>query len=337
MATKLQEPLEMTPASGYSNPLISHQKLRQLYSTMLQCRLLDERARILEKQSGFENHRYSSAGLEATAVGAAIDLLPADTIAAPHRDLIVSYVKGLPLAIMFSRFYGRTMRPEIGGASPDESKYAQLNIVPAAPNVAAQLEVCIRVACANQGRKNGSVVMAFFGEGALPLKDWHNALRFAGQRSLPVIFVRQSHPSGGPDSMNFESGSDHICAEAIDYGFPAIAVDGNDAVAVYRVAQEAIERARAGGRPTLIEAQISPGYRPSQRNRAHFGAEHEIEQIKSNDPIVFMERYLRGKGLFSEEWNKEIIAAFQQELDAVVDDNCEQALDFLQAHRPTLS
>jgi TPP-dependent pyruvate/acetoin dehydrogenase alpha subunit len=337
MATKLREPSEVTLASGHSNPLISHQKLRQLYSTMLQCRLLDERARILEKRSGAENDPYSSAGLEATAVGAAIDLRPADTIAAPHRDLIVNYVKGLPLTSMFGRLHGRSMRSEIGCASPDESKHAQLNIVPAAANVPAQLEVCIRVAFANQRKKNGSVVMAFFGEGALPLKDWNDALRFAGQRSLPVIFVRQSHPLGGPGSTNFESGSDDIRAEAVDYGFPAITVDGNDAVAVYRVAQEAIERARAGGRPTLIEAQISPGYRSSLGHRPQYGAEAEIDQMESNDPIAFMERYLRGKGLFSQQWKKEIMAAFQQELDAADSDSCGQALDFLQTHAPTLS
>lgn len=319
MATKLREQSEVTPTSGHSNPLISHQKLRQLYSTMLQCRLLDECARILEKQSGFEDDPYSSAGLEATTVGAAIDLRPADTIAAPHRDFIVSYVKGLPLTTMFSQFYGRNMRSQIGRSSPDESRYAQLNIVPAASNVAAQLEVCIGVAFANQGKKNDNIVMAFFSQGTMPLKDWHDALRFAGQRSLPIVFVSKSYPSGGSSSANFERAGDDTHSEAVDYGFPAITVDGNDAVAVYRVAQEAIERARAGGSPTLIDARISPGCRPFQSNRAQYGAEHEIDRMESNDPIVFMERYLRGKGLISEEWKKEIMASFQQELDANVD------------------
>ena len=319
MATKLREPSEVTPTSGHSNPLISHQKLQQLYSTMLQCRLLAERARTLDKQSGFEKAPFSSAGLEATAVGAAIDLRPADTIAAPHRDFMVSYVKGLPLTTIFGRLYRRKMRSEIGSWSPDESSYSQLNIIPATPNVAGLLDVCIGVAFANLVNKNDNVVMAFFGEGALPLKDWHDALRFAGQRSLPVIFVRQSHPSDGPGSTNFESAGDDIRSEAVDYGFPAITVDGNDVVAVYRVAQEAIERARTGGRPTLIEAQIFPGYRSSQSNRAQYGAEHEIDQMESNDPVVFMERYLRGKGLFSQDWKKEIMAAFQRKLDAAVD------------------
>ncbi len=81
MATKLRELAEATPNSSHPNPLIKHEKLRQLYSTMLKCRLLGEHARIPGKQADFENYRYSSVGLEATAVGAAIDLQTSDTLA----------------------------------------------------------------------------------------------------------------------------------------------------------------------------------------------------------------------------------------------------------------
>ena len=80
MATKVREQVAVaTPNSGHSNPLISHEKLRQLYSTMLKCRLLEERTRILEEQAGLENDRSTSVGMEATAVGAAIHLRPEDT------------------------------------------------------------------------------------------------------------------------------------------------------------------------------------------------------------------------------------------------------------------
>jgi 2-oxoisovalerate dehydrogenase E1 component alpha subunit len=318
MATKLREPSQVTPNFGQSNPLISREKLRQLYTMMVKCRLLEERVRILEKQAGIESHPNSSAGGEATAVGAAIDLRPADTIAPPHGDLIVSYVKGLPLPTMLSQFYRRNTRPEIGQSTPNETEYARLNIVPAASNVAAQLEVCMGIAFANQRKKNDNIVMAFSGKGAMPLKVWRDALCFAGQRSLPVVFVRQSRSSGESGSVNFENADDEGSSEAVEYGFPAIAVDGNDVVAVYRVAQEAIERARSGGNPTLIEAQISPGQLHSLSDGAQEQAEQETDQIRPNDPIIFMERYLKRKGLFSQRWKQEIVSAFQQELDALV-------------------
>jgi len=318
MATKLREPSQATPTLDHPNPLISHEKLRQLYSTMLKCRLLDERVRILEKQAGVENHPDSSAGLEGTAVGAAIDLRPADTVAPPHRDFIVSYVKGLPLTTMFSQLYRRNTRSDVGHSAPNESGYAPLNIVPAASNAAAQLEVCIDIAFANQRKNTDRVVMAFSGKGAMPLKEWRDALRLAGQRSLPVVFVRQGRPCGESGSVNFGSTGDDSRRQAVDYGFPAITVDGNDAVAVYRVAQEAIERARSGGKPTLIEAQISPGHLHSLSDGAQEQAEQEAEQMILNDPIIFMERYLKRKGLLSQGWKQEIVTAFQQELEAAL-------------------
>ncbi len=298
MATKVREQIPVAmPNSSHPNPLISHKKLRQIYSTMLQCRLLDARARILEKQAGLENDPYSSVGLEATAVGAAIDLQPADTLAPPHRDFILSYLKGVPLTVMFRQLYGRNTRPENGRSTPDDGGYAELNIVLATSTVPAQLEMCIDIAFGNLRKKNENVVMAFSGEGSIPLIDWHDALSFAGQRSLPIVFVRQGHLSAESVSVELASTGEDNSPKAVGYGFPGITVDGSDAVAVYRVAQEAIERARFGGGPTLIEAQILPGY-------------------GSSDPIAAMECYLTGKGLFSEGWKKEIIADFQHELDA---------------------
>jgi len=301
MATKVREQIAVAmPDSSHPNPLISHKQLRQLYSMMLQCRLLNERVGIVMKQPRFANEHYSSVGQEATAVGAAIDLRPADTLSPPHRDFILSYLKGVPLTTMFSQLYGRNTRPENGRSALDDCGYAQLNIVLAASTVSAQLEMCIDIAFANQRKKNDNVVMTFSGEDSIPLSDWNDALRFAGKRSLPIIFFRHSNLSAGSVSLEFASAGEDKSSEAIEYGFPGIAVDGNDTVAVYRVTQEATERARSSGGPTLIEAQVFPGY----------GSSH--------DPISAMERYLTGKGLFSEEWKKTIIALFQRELDAAV-------------------
>jgi 2-oxoisovalerate dehydrogenase E1 component subunit alpha len=308
----------VTPNSGHSNPLISREKLRQLYSMMVKCRLLEQRARILEQQAGIESHPDSSAGGEATAVGAAIHLRPADTLAPPPGDLIVSYVKGLPLTTILSQFYRRNTRSGFGHSTPNETGYARLNIVPAASNIAAQLEVCMSTAFASRRKQNDTVVLAFSGKGTVPVKEWRDALRFAGQRSLPVVFVRQSRPSVESGSLNFEDAGGEAHSEAVKYGFPAIAVDGNDVVAVYRVAQEAIERARSGGNPTLIEAQISPGHLHSLSDGAQEKAEQETDQMTPNDPIIFMECYLKRKGLFSQGWKQEFVSAFQQELGAVL-------------------
>ena len=306
MATKLRELAEAAPNSSHPNPLINHEKLLQLYSTMLKCRLLGEYARIPGKRADFEDNCYSSVGLEATAVGAAIDLRTSDTLAPPHSDFILSYLKGVPLTAIFSQLYASNTPPHTGRSALDDCGYARLNIVLVASTVATQLEMCIDIAFANQRKKNDNVVLAFCGEGSIQLDDWHDALRFADQRSLPVVFVCQTHPSeAGSVPVELASAGKDNRSEAVGYGFPGITVDGNDAVAVYRVAQEAIERARSGGGPTLIEAQVFPG--------------NGVDDWESSDPIAAMERYLRSKGLFSEDWKKDIIALFRQELKAAVD------------------
>jgi TPP-dependent pyruvate/acetoin dehydrogenase alpha subunit len=319
MATKVRELAETALDSSHENPLISHAKLRQLYSMMLKCRLLEERARNLRKQAGFEGDQHSSIGLEATAVGAAIDLRSTDTLAPSPRDFTLSYLKGVPLTAMFSELFGDHTSPQNELSASDDSEYAPLNIILPASTLATQLTRCTDVARANQRKKNASVVVAFSDGGSMSLGEWQHTLKFAGKRSLPIVFVRhQSNLSSGSASVSPKVTGKGASSEAVEYGFPGIAVDGNDAIAVYRVAQEAIERARSGGGPTLIEAQTLPGNEPAQMNRGRSQARDEVEESESSDPIAAMEPYLIRKGLFSHGWKKEIVAGFQQELDAAV-------------------
>ena len=320
MATKVRELAEATPNSSHPNPLISDDKLRQLYSMMLRCRLLDTRARLLRKQAGSEHDHHSSEGLEATAVGAAIDLRPTDTLAPSPRDFILSYLRGMPVAAHFSQVYWKNARPRAGRSAPDDCEYTPFNIILPTSTVDAQWNRCTDIALANQREKNGNVVVPFSCEGLTSLSVWHRALNFAGRRNLPIVFVRhQSVQSAASASVDHESKGNDTKSKAVDFGFPKIPVDGNDAVAVYRVAQEAVERARGGGGPTLIEAQTLHGHQRSAKNRAQDRATDEVEEREFGDPIAAMERYLIGKGLFSQKWKKEIVATFQQELDAALD------------------
>jgi 2-oxoisovalerate dehydrogenase E1 component alpha subunit len=222
-----------------------------------------------------------------------------------HRDFILNYVKGVPLTALFSQLHEHHRSPNGGHSAPDICGYAQL-------------DMCTDIALANQRKKNDHVVVAFCGEGSNSLGFWHEALSFAGVRNLPIVFVCENNWSAEPDSVELEGDVDDINLKAAGYGFPGITVDGNDAVAMYRVAQEAIERARCGGGPTLIEAKTFPRYGPTEIDHAQYRVTDEVEDCESIDPITVMERYLTGKGLFSQGWKKELVAAFQQELDAAI-------------------
>jgi TPP-dependent pyruvate/acetoin dehydrogenase alpha subunit len=330
MATKVKEPVAAEAAhtsiaaasngsSNGGNPLISNEKLKQLYSTMLKCRLFEERARILKKQARFKGNYYTAVGQEATAVGAGIDLRPEDAVAPSHRDFILNLIKGVPLTAMFAQLYGRSTSPDKGRSAPAHGGYEPLNIITPASTIAAQLNIGTGIAMANQMKKNDNVVVAFSGEGSTSLGFWHEALNFAGVRNLPIVYVCQNNLWAESVSVKLQTKVEDISLKAIGYGFPGITVDGNDAVAMYRVSQEAIARARSGGGPTLIEAKTYRWYGHSEIDPAKYRAAEEVEEWKAKDPIAAMERYLIGKKLFSPEWKQEISEDFVKELDAAIE------------------
>lgn len=320
MATKVRERAAEAPASGKNgSSLISDEKLKQLYSTMVKCRVLEERIRILKKQARFKGNYYAAVGQEATEVGCTIDLRDEDTIAPSHRDFIANYIKGVPLNAMLSQIYMRRTSPDKGRSSPAHCGYAPLNIITPASTIAAQLNIGTGVAMANKMKKNDNVVVAFSGEGSTSLGFWHEALNFAGVLQLPIVYVCQNNLWAESVNVKLQTRVDDISVKAQAYGFPGITVDGNDVVAVYRVAQEAIQRARSGGGPTLIECKTYRWYGHSEIDPAKYRTSEEVEEWKAKDPIAAMERYLTGKKLYSPEHKQQIIDEFNPQLDAAID------------------
>lgn len=320
MATTTTETAPLTgQKSKNTRPLISDDKLRQLYSTMLQCRMLEEKARVLKKQSRYKGNYYAAVGQEATEVGVALDLRPEDTLAPAHRDFIGSFIKGVPLNVLFSQLYGRTTSPDQGRNAPAHCGYTPLNIISPSSTIAAQLNIGVGVALANKMKKNDNIVVAFSGDGSTSLGFWHEAMNFAGVHNLPMVIVCQNNLWAESVSVKLQTRVEDISLKAQGYGFPGITVDGNDVVAVYRVATEAIQRARTGGGPTLIEAKTYRWYGHSEIDPAKYRQPEEVEAWKARDPIAAMERYLAQRNLFTPEWKRQIEDAFHKELDAAVE------------------
>jgi len=312
MATKVKEPAASANGAVQGTGLISNEKLRQLYATMLKCRTLEERARVLFKQSKFTGNYYAAVGQEAASVGTAIDLRVEDTIGPSHRDFISGFIKGAPLDKMFCHLFAR-------GNSPAHFGYAPLNVITPASTIAAQLNIATGVALANKMKKNDNIAVAYSGDGSTSLGFWHEALNFAGVHDLPIVFVCQNNLWAESVNLSLQTKVPDISTKAQAYGFPGITVDGNDVVAVYRVAQEAIARARRGQGPTLIECKTYRWYGHSEIDPAKYRDPEEVERWKAKDPIANMEKYLTGKGLFTAEWKQEIVDGFNNELDAAIE------------------
>ena len=255
---------------GFS--LISNEKLLQLYSLMVKCRMIEERAHILLEQSKSAGKDRDAWGLEATAVGVAIDLLPKDTIFPAHRWITMNFIKGAPL----------------------ESLFRSLLLRGPIPNLAARLKLAARAAMVNKTERNGKIAVAFLSGVSNSPRVWREALTKASAQRLPILFVgRTSLPVEQQETRTEEIG-----LEERPRGLPSITVDGNDVVAVYRVATEAIAHARRGNGPTLIEFRI--------------------EGRMADESIQKMEKYLARKGLFSKGMKLVVLARFTRELDAAI-------------------
>jgi TPP-dependent pyruvate/acetoin dehydrogenase alpha subunit len=276
--------------------LISDAKLKQLYATMVHCRLLTERACRLRGQPRPADLYAAAMGQEAIATGCVINLRPEDTIALAAQNSIATLVKGVPLDDIVAQMFAR--RPAYGQCP---------NIITPSPTQGTQLSLATSVALANKRKKKGNLVVAFADKATAALDCWHDALALAAKKSLPIIFVAEDNPW---TDLASSAVSEDSAEKARNYDFPVIAVDANDVVAVYRVAYESVERVRQGGAPVLVEAKPYRLSNPTKR--------HVATWSKERDPLAHMQRYLKAKGLFTSRWKDQVVQEFSQKLDAAV-------------------
>lgn len=286
----------LPPENGFS--LISTEKLLQLYSTMVKIRMLERRARPLFPSSQSYANGNTTRSQEAAAVGVAVDLLPKDVIVRCPGGFVLDFVKGVPLGRLLPRLGAD------GGRGNSRTSYAQL-------------ARAIQTAVGNT-MKRGAVAVVFRTGGFTEEESWQRALQLAGKLKLPVIFVCWKGFMAGTESEKRTMGRKDAVWPAPAFGFPGITVDGNDVVAVYRVATEAIAHARRGNGPTLIACESWPDNDCSMYDKELSSALWQARRSQSCDPILVMEEYLTDKGLFKQKYRREAAAAFGREWDAAM-------------------
>lgn len=301
MTTRTRKPspdasaAQLAGHDGFS--IISDEKLLQIYSTMVKCRQLEKRVRPLLEDGKRAGKDKAASGHEAAAVSVTIDLLAGDTIAPAPLDFLLNFIKGASLESVFREVSARTSGPA---------------------SIAAQLEAAGTAALANKTKKNGKVVIAFLGDLPASLDVLDEALNFAGVHQLPILFVCRNGAASRPGSLKKKAKPEELALKAHTYGVPCIAVDGNDAVAVYRVATESIAHARRGNGPTLVECRTLDWPAQPKIGSGKPGSPIASRRRKTCDPIKSMEDYLTRKGLFSKEIKRKATAGFGDELDAAI-------------------
>jgi TPP-dependent pyruvate/acetoin dehydrogenase alpha subunit len=287
---------------------------------MLKCRTVEERIRVLFRQGRFAGNYFAAVGQEATQVGATLDLLPEDAIAPSHRNFITHIMKGTPLNLLFAQIYGRKASPDQGRSAPAHCGYAPLNIITPSSTIAAQVNIGTGVALAFKMQRKPNVVVALSGEGSTSLGFWHEAVNFASVQRLPIVFVVENNMYAESVRVDLQTAARDISLKAHGYGIPGVTLDGNDVVAVYRAARQAINRAREGQGPTLLECKTYRWYGHSEIDPADYRAKEELEQWRAKDPVPRAEKLLTDMGVLTSVQREALAQEIEHEIDDAVKD-----------------
>ena len=306
-------------APGAARPEgLDDEVLLRLHWLMVRQRLLDDLMLTVQRQGriGF----YGAAtGQEAAVFGSGQALAEQDWILPALREGGVALMRGYPLVDYLAQCFGNARDVTHGRQMPCHYGAREQNYVTLSSPIATQLPHAVGVAWAMKLQKDPAVCMAYMGDGATSENDFHTSLDTAGRFCLPVVFFCQNNQWAISVPVSGQSRSESLAIKAKAYRMPGVRVDGNDIMGCYAVAQEAVERARRGEGPTLIEAlTYRMGAHSTSDDPSRYRDESITEAWKAKDPIVRLERYLADEGLRSQQECRALESSIGEEIRAVL-------------------
>ncbi len=299
-----------TLVPGVESPM-DEEFLLEALRWMVKSRLYDKRVIALQRQGQFGVYSPGT-GQEASIVGSAMAVDPArDWMVPQYRELMATVHHGLPLEVISAQYLGKIAPARI----PDG-----VRVLPTQVSIAAQLPHASGLAWGLRLRGEDAVVLTYIGEGGSSEGDFHEALNLAGVTKAPVIFFMQNTQWAISTSRRVQSATPSFALRAAGYGFAGIEVDGNDVMAVYDVAVNAVQRARKGDGPTLIEAvTYRMGFHNTTDNPSRYQDPREFEEARRRDPIERVQKYLSGLGLWDERREADLTDELGNEIELALE------------------
>jgi TPP-dependent pyruvate/acetoin dehydrogenase alpha subunit len=266
--------------------------LATLYERMLRIRLFEDEVHLLFLRNEVEGTAHLYQGQEAIAVGVADVLRAGDAVAATYRGHGAALALGTDQTKLLAEMLGRESGTNKGRGGSMNVVDLEHGLIGCFGIVGGSIAAATGAALASKLRRDGSIAVAFFGDGAVNQAYFHECLNFASVQSLPVLFVCENNLYGEWTAMERVTGGRKIVARADAYGIPGEEVDGNDVLAVREVAGPAAKRARSGGGPTLIEARTYRHKGHSRVDPGKYRSKEEVEEWLSRCPIASVEQSL---------------------------------------------
>jgi 2-oxoisovalerate dehydrogenase E1 component len=236
------------------NPAIDRTGLLRLYHEMLRIRRFEQNVQLMIRNRDLPGFGHLYIGEEATAVGVMAHMRKDDWITSTHRGHGHALAKGVPAKLLLAELAGKATGCNGGRGGTMHVFYSDAGLFGTNGLVGGGIPSAVGLAIAAKTRGTDQVAVAFFGDGATSHGSFHESLNFAGIQNAPVVFVCENNLYATATPLRWATKNTNIASKAASYGIPGVQVDGNDVVAVWQAAQEAIARARAGEGPTLIEA-----------------------------------------------------------------------------------
>jgi pyruvate dehydrogenase E1 component alpha subunit len=285
---------------------LSRAELVDVLRYMLLHRGVEERGQLLYKQGKVPGSFYTGRGNEGAATGTGLALRPEDVATATQRDMAVHLIRGLPPWRILAQYMGRVDGPARGRDANVHFADASLGMVAMVSHMGAMAPIAVGQALAFKIRGEKRVAVTWFGEGASVTGPIHEALNFAGVRRLPVVFVVDNNQWAYSTPASLEFATEHVADRATAYGFEGVVVDGTDVLAVYREAKQAIEKAREGGGPTLLECLTLR----MEGHGAHDDSSYIPQQLRAEwakrDPVDRYRAWLREHVGFTDDEDSEL-------------------------------
>jgi pyruvate dehydrogenase E1 component alpha subunit len=300
---------------------VDHELLLNAYKKMLELRLFELKVQELYRNARLPGFVHLYVGEEAVAVGVCMNLVEKDLVFSTHRGHGHALAKGVPADVVLAELWGKVTGSS-GGRGGSMHMYApEWGFMGTNGIVGAPIPLATGGALSAKLRQNGQVVVSFFGEGAVNSGSFHEAVNMGTIWDLPVVYVCENNLYATEMAFSRATKNTSVARRAESYGLPGVEVDGQDVLAVHRVAKTAIDRARAGGGPTLIECKT---YRYVGHHEGDPGTDYrtreEVQHWKEQDPLKRARKSLIESAVADEGK----LQAVDQEVERLID----QAVEF---------
>ncbi len=307
-------PAPRSSANGKSG--LSSGDLLKLYYFMQLKRKFENTILHLYQQGKVVGGAYSGFGNEATAVGTAFALEKHDYLFPMHRDIGAHFVKGQTIRNMMMQHLGRAGNLTRGRDGTGHYADPSLKIYGNISHLGAMVPVACGAALASKLRKENAVSLTYIGDGGASVGEVHEGMMMASVMKLPLILIIENNQYAYSTPISRQFIVENLSDRAIGYGIPGITVDGTDVVEVYKVCKEAVDRARKGNGPTIIESKTMRMSGHAAHDNAWYVPKNLFAEWKKKDPVERFEKVLMDRGLLTSSQKESMLNKIQKELDA---------------------